>query len=137
MSMVEISWRPDVVEMRKFGLVTIIGLCLIGAGFQFLGDNVPAAIGIYIAAGVIGLPALTGTSIGLPGYWLWMGVAFVMGNIISRLLLTLIYYLLLTPIALFRRLLGNDRLKLKKRDVETHWVTLEEQEDQSRYERQF
>ena len=36
------------------------------------------AWGIYAAAGILGLPALTGTAIGLPGYWLWMGVAFVM-----------------------------------------------------------
>jgi len=84
MSIVDINWRPDASSLRKFGLTAIIGLGLIGLLLQFWAERSAAAIGLYIDAGVLGLPALSGTGVGLPGYWLWMGIAFVMGNIVGR-----------------------------------------------------
>jgi hypothetical protein len=137
MSMVDISWRPDPQALRKFGLVVMIGLGIIGLLVQFWFDNPSAATFIYFSGPVLGLPALSGTVIGLPGYWLWMGVAFVMGNFMSRVLLTLIYYVLITPIAIGRRLLGNDKLRLRKPPVDSYWSDVEMDNDLARFERQF
>ncbi len=138
MSMVSINWHPSPKEMRKFGLVVIIGLCLIGLVFHLYFDNQGSAVYLYIAAGILGLPGLTGTAVGLPGYWLWMGIAFVMGNIMSRVILTIIYYLLITPMGLVRRLFGNDALCLQKKAVDTYWKDLRPSpKDAKRYERQF
>jgi hypothetical protein len=36
--------------------------------------------------------------------WLWMGFAKILGYISSRIILTLIFYLILTPLALIRKL---------------------------------
>ncbi len=137
MSIVDINWRPDAWGLRKFGLAAIIGLGLIGLLFQFWAERSDAAIGLYIAAGVLGLPALTGTVVGLPGYWLWMGIAFVMGNIVGRVLLALVYYLVLTPTGLLRRMLGSDKLRLRRRQTDTYWNDLEIEEDAARHERLF
>ncbi len=137
MSIVSIRWRPDAVELRKFGVVVIIGMCLIGLVFQFLFGNSDVAYVLYVVGAVLGLPGLTGTVIALPGYWLWMGVAFVMGNIVGRVLLSVIYYTLFTPIGLARRMLGADKLQLGRVNIDSYWKDIDTEGEDTRYERQF
>ena len=44
---------------------------------------------------------------------LWFGLSHVMGNIVSRILLTLVFYVVVTPIGLFRKMLGFDAMRTK------------------------
>ncbi len=46
--------------------------------------------------------------------WLWMKIALILGWINTRIILSLVFYLFLTPIALFSRLFTKDPLQLKK-----------------------
>ena len=43
---------------------------------------------------------------------LWFGLSKIMGMITSRILLGIIFYLVVTPVGLARRLYGKDRLNL-------------------------
>jgi hypothetical protein len=45
---------------------------------------------------------------------LWFGLAHLMSSIVSRVILTVLFFLLVTPIGLIRRLMGADALKLKQ-----------------------
>ncbi len=81
--------------------------------------------------------ALTGTKIALPLYYLWMGIAFVMGNIMSRVIIVLIYYVVVTPLALLGRVIGRDRLQLKKPNTESYWHDISLPKEPEKYERQF
>ena len=136
MSIVSISWRPDAKALRKFGLVVIIGLGLIGLLFQFYLQKTTTAYALYAAAAILGLPALTGTAIALPGYWLWMGIAFVMGNIMGRLLLSILFYGLITPMGFVKRL-SNDKLRIRRKPRESYWVDIRSEGEEGRYERLF
>lgn len=44
----------------------------------------------------------------------WFGLAHLMGAIMSRVLLTLLFFSLVTPLGLIRRLWGADPMQLKK-----------------------
>jgi hypothetical protein len=44
---------------------------------------------------------------------LWFGLSHVLGTIASKVLLSVLYFLLVTPVGLLRRLLGKDSLQLK------------------------
>lgn len=136
MALVELNWRPDAKALRKFGVVVIVGLGVIGLALQLWGGRADLAWLVYGAAAVIGLPALTGTVVALPGYWLWMGMAFVMGNIMGRLLLALVYYGLITPMGLVRRLF-TDPLMRRRPGVDSYWVEVDATGEKTRYERQF
>ena len=48
-----------------------------------------------------------------PAAFLWYNLAEVLGFVSSRLLLSLIFFLVVTPVALVRRMLGVDRLVIK------------------------
>ncbi|MFZ5448724.1 MAG: hypothetical protein ACOZFS_08840 [Thermodesulfobacteriota bacterium] len=45
---------------------------------------------------------------------LWFGLAHVLSSVVSRVILTVLFYLLVTPVGLIRRLMGADALKLKQ-----------------------
>lgn len=121
MSIVKINWHPDKKELRKFGIVVTIGLVLVGLLAQFAFNNPTGAWAAYIGAALLGLPALTGTAVALPGYRLWMGIAFVMGNILNRVLLTLIYFFLFTPLGWVRRACRKDPLQLCRPNTNSYW----------------
>jgi hypothetical protein len=136
MSMVEINWRPSQKELRKFGVTVIIGFGVIGLIFQFIAGNINSAYISYITGAILGIPALTGTVIALPCYWVWMGVAFVMGNIVSRLLLGLFFFIIITPMGTIRRMF-NDKLRLRRPDTTSNWNDLPQDGGRGHFERQF
>lgn len=139
MSLVSIDWRPDSRRLRRFGATVLVGCGLIGLALFFAADRAHAALAVWIAGAVIGLLGLTGAKMGLPGYWLWMGIAFVAGNIVSRLLLAVVYFGLFAPMGAIMRLCGRDSLALRRRPSATYWKDLAptRHDDPARYERQF
>ncbi|HEY6922763.1 MAG TPA: SxtJ family membrane protein [Steroidobacteraceae bacterium] len=54
---------------------------------------------------------------------LWFRFGELLGRIVSPLALGIIYFALLTPIALIARLLGRDELRLKRRAVTSYWIS--------------
>jgi hypothetical protein len=52
----------------------------------------------------------------------WMRFAVVLGAINSRILLTLMYYLVMTPYGLVSRLVGRDPLRRRGKGGESHWI---------------
>lgn len=58
---------------------------------------------------------------------LWFGLSHVMGNVVSKVILSLIFFVVVTPIGLIRRWLGKDSLQLRqwKKDHSSVFVTRE------------
>jgi hypothetical protein len=136
MSLVRINWRPGARELRRFGAVVLVGMGLIGLALHLWLGRPQGAMGAWVAGAVVGLAGLTGTRVALPLYWAWMGVAFVVGNVVSRVALCALYYGLFTPMGLVMRLVGEDRLRLRRREG-SYWVDVRADGASPRHERQF
>lgn len=137
MTLLKIDWNPGPAKVSTFGLL-LAGLSLPLAAFWAWRGH-PLAGGIIAGAG-LSLGALTAAfpgSVGLQFYKAWMGVSFVIGTVVSPLILGLVYYGVLTPMALALRLTGRDALRLKRPDAGTYWVPLAISEEKSSYERLF
>ncbi|MEC8336766.1 MAG: SxtJ family membrane protein, partial [Planctomycetota bacterium] len=73
-----------------------------------------------------------------PFYRGWMFSVMPIGWVISHLLLSIIYYLLLTPIGIIMRLVGYDPMKRKlEKKRETYWVARQQVRDPNRYFKQY
>jgi len=48
-----------------------------------------------------------------PLAYLWFGLSDVMGAVMSKVLLSIVFFFVVTPIAILRRLSGKDALKLR------------------------
>ena len=143
MPFVQLNWKPNKKELRQFGAIFMGGFVLIGLakylwpfGWFISRDETLGVwlIGIGIIVGGI---ALTGSRIALPLYWAWLGVAFVLGNVMSRVILAAIYFLLFTPMRLLGNLIGRDKLQLRKPQKDSYWLDISLPKDPKEYERQF
>jgi hypothetical protein len=94
-------------ELRKFGF-TMAGIIapLFGLFFPWLLDR-PFPLWPWMVSFAFLLPAwFFPISLKYP-HWAWMKLSHVLGWINTRILLTVFFYLFVTPIALIRRFLGK------------------------------
>lgn len=111
--------KPSRKDLRNLGLVFFLALGIIGLILWWRERPSAAWFGIAaLAFGGWGLIWPRGLG---PLYRLWMGLAVILNYFVSRIILTLLYYLVLTPIGLTLRLLGKDLLDLKWKDRESYW----------------
>ena len=52
----------------------------------------------------------------------WMFIGFILGKIISPIILDLMFFLLITSFGLVRRLFGSDELKISKNRKKSTWI---------------
>ena len=134
------SLDPGRKDLRQFSWIVGGIFALIGAWLWYKGSANEilrwALLGLGGALLVVGTavpPLVRGF------YYAWMSLAAVLGYVVTRILLTLFFFLVLTPVGLFFRLIGRDALKRRiDREASTYW---EEKEyliaDRTRYEKFF
>jgi len=124
-------------DIRKFG-VTIGLFLMILAGYLFWRgrDAFEIVLVSGIALCVLGLAIPTVLK---PIYWIWMILAVILGWIMTRVILSLLFYIMITPIGLLSRLSGNRFLDLKwDKSKDTYWNYKDtKQMANEDYERQF
>ena len=116
--MIIIHWHPSPAELRRWALRTALALGVMGALFQFVDWGVfrtmhPMGRVLWGFGAFALVTAGTGTRIGLPAYWAWMGFVWTVGTVIGTLALAIVYFLVITPLGVAARLLGRDRLQLR------------------------
>ena len=127
----------DRKTLRSFGLLMAIALGVIGSIVLWRGGE--AWIWLWILAALFLVAALALPHALAPVHKFWMGLAIPLGWLMTRLILTLVYFVAITPIGLVGRLFGKSFLEQKiDRSLASYW---EPREDRSRgkenYRRQF
>ena len=129
--------KTDTVNLRKFGLLVggvavLIGLVLL------LRHKTNYPFFFWPGAALIAFGAVWPRVLKYP-YIAWMTMAFALGFVMSQVILTLIFFLLVTPISLLARLVGKDFLNRKlDRQATTHWIPREAKaKTPASYEQQF
>jgi len=135
--LIKLNWNPNRVQLRNFGVLLLIVFTLAGGlfGWKFRAASIfyaLAGIGAALGAACIFLP-----SVGLLVYKAWMGLGFCMGFIMLPLLLSLVFFLVFTPLGLFLRLFGRDAMQRHKPTGPSFWREIKHRTDKESYERQF
>jgi hypothetical protein len=60
-----------------------------------------------------------------PAAVLWLGLSDLLGSIVSKILLSIVFFAVVTPIGIIRRLFGKDSLKLRAFKASQESVMLE------------
>ena len=68
--------------------------------------------GWVVSATTLLVVNMTAPMLFAPASKLWFGLSAVLGAVMSRVILSLVFFLVLTPVGLIRRAMGKDTLKL-------------------------
>jgi hypothetical protein len=101
--------NTDAAQLRKFGLLVGGIFCAIGLWPIVRGAG-PRSWALIVGVLLI-LPALLAPRILAPVYRIWMTVGEALGWINTRILLGVVFYGLITPMGLIRRLRTEDPMR--------------------------
>ena len=115
--------------MRVWATVLAVALGVVGSLFYFVDWGIFSggqgfARFLWSFGAFAFLTGITGTKLGLPAYWLWMGFVWIVSWIITHAALTAVFFLVVTPLALIARLIGRDRLQLGRKSTGSYWQSL-------------
>jgi hypothetical protein len=114
--------------MRIFGVIMLVGFGLLGGlllwGWSRSGGDWRLWLGALLVSGgvLIFLWSLVAPGTLGPVYRGWMAFGMRLGTIVSSILLTIAYFLVVMPVGLLMRLTGTDPLdRTVRRDAATYW----------------
>jgi multisubunit Na+/H+ antiporter MnhG subunit len=124
-------------DLIKFGLS--VGSVLLIVGFVLYYFEKSSSFYFIIIGGALLLLATIYPKVLKPLNKIWMGLAIILGFVMSRIILTVLFYLVLTPIGLLAKIFGKKFMDLKyDESAETYWEERKTNEkNHLDYERQF
>ena len=105
---------------RKFGLFFAAVCAAIGGYFFFKGLQA-SALAVLAASIAFLVAALTRPTLLAPLNKAWMGLGFLLGLVISPIVLGVIFFLIFTPVGVVMRMVGRDELRTKMTRRDTYW----------------
>lgn len=132
-----VKWRPDAAELRRFAIAMLVGFTVLGllsawrAGGIRTASIVLWSLGIFlaIAAFVPGLGRVAYLAVYLP--------TSIIGYVVSNVLLTLMFFFVITPLAIILRLMGKDLLQQRRPKPKPEWMAVKGVKNEDSYYRQF
>ena len=105
---------------KSFGIVFFVVFLLISLYPLINSENVRlwslAVSCIFLILGILNSNLLS------PLNKIWFKFGILLGRIISPIVMGIIFFLVVTPIAFIMRLLGKDLLNLKYNDNQSYWI---------------
>jgi hypothetical protein len=130
--------EPSSRDLTILALIFLVIPGAIGAYSVFLKHSSTGYV--WIAAGTVLCLARLIPPLFKAMYRLWIGLSVVLGYFVSRILLTLIFFLIITPLGLVMRIVGRDPMDRKwDPEATSYWIEREQEPDTSieRYGKQF
>ena len=108
---------------RSFGILFSIVFAIISFWPIISGDplrlwSIPISI-IFLILGLLNSKILNPLNI------VWVKFGELLGRIIAPIVMAIIYFIIVTPIGLFMRLIGKDLLNIKFSKSNTYWIKRE------------
>ena len=128
------SARLTAKEGRSFGLTVGIAFLLLAALFWWRGRPIPMGVAGSLAGMLLLGGLLVPTRMG-PIHRAWMGLAHAISKVTTPIFMSIVYFIVLTPVGLVRRLVARNPLQ-HEADGGGFWISRSE-EPKSDLDRQF
>jgi Saxitoxin biosynthesis operon protein SxtJ len=128
----------DNAGLRKFGLTTgAIIVVLFALFFPWVFDVGRIPMWPWIIAGALWLPALLVPTALRPIYTTWMKIGHGIGWVNTRIILGVLFYVLVLPMGVVMRLVGNDPMARKRDDAAVSYRKQSVSEPKERLEKPY
>ncbi len=95
-------------QSKDTGMAIVLILFILGQIFHDISEALRISAIVVLVIDMV-LPIVF-----KPAAWVWFGFANILGTVMSKILLTIIFIFLVTPMGLIRTIMGKDTLLLKK-----------------------
>lgn len=109
---------------RRFGITLACALWLLGI-YDLSGRKPIVGIACIIAGTACGVAAVVAPKSLAPLSVVWSRFGEVLGRIVSPIVLGIIFFGIVTPVAVVTRMLGRDELRLRYNTTESYWIRRE------------
>lgn len=107
---------------RTFGLL-FIGVFAVLAAYGLWKDWSAGLIKAFlIASATVVVVTLLAPKLLTPFNKAWYQLGLLLGRVVSPIVLGILFFIVITPVAIAMRLAGRDALKLRKQNVDSHWI---------------
>ncbi len=132
------SRGEGVRQQREFGLLVGAIFCALGGWWLYRGRlGAVAPVVLSIGGLLLLLGALFPGTLRYP-YRFWMALAEVLAFVMTRVILALVFFGVVTPIGLLRKALGGDPLRRRARAADSYWWPYSDrQRNLKHYEKMF
>ena len=113
---------PKLPSERRFGALFTLVFAAIGAWGHYKGGSAAASNAWFVAAAVVALVTLAAPRLLAPFNLAWFKLGLLMGKVVSPIVLGIIFFVILTPVAIAGRLFGRDELRIKRNAVQSYWI---------------
>ena len=108
---------------RSFGYLFGAILFIAAVYSLYKGYSQPVVAGLFVLGAIFLATSVIGPALLSPLNKAWFKLGILLGKIVSPIVLGVMFFLLITPIALLLRIRGRDVLGLRrKKDVASYWV---------------
>lgn len=125
-------------DLRSFGILVGAVLAVIGAWFIYRGTRSPVPASLLLVGIVLIIAGLVRPRLLATPYRLWMKLAELLAVIMTTLILSVVFFLIVTPIGIVRRLMGADPLRRRAEPADSYWTDYTPRQRNSRhYEKMY
>ena len=112
--------KINISSNRSFGLV-FFAVFLIISTWPLL-DNQDIRIWSLIVSLIFLILGILNSNLLKPFNKIWFKFGMILGNIVSPIVMSLVFFLVVTPTGFIMRILGKDILNLKKNNNKSYWI---------------
>lgn len=128
--------KKSTKDLRKFGITMAVGLGVI-AGIVWWREKEAWRL-LSGLAGLFLVVSLVAPRLLLPIEWAWMRLAHGLGAVMTVVLVTVTFFIAITPLGLLLRLLGKDLLNIRFDPTRrSYWIPVESDGPHSRPDKPF
>ena len=129
--------KGDISDWRKFGMT--MGIILAVMGFYLLWKGRNYSEYVFILAAAFLITGFIFPSVLKPVYKAWMVVAVMMGFMMTKIIMVIIFYMIVTPIGIIASIIGKNFLDMKiDKKAKSYWMVRKTvRTEKSDYEKQF
>jgi hypothetical protein len=132
-----VQWDPSRTELRKFGRAMLIGFAVLGLLVAWRQGQFGTATYTLWGVGAALAVAAVLPLVGKLAYLAIYVVTGIVGFAVSRIILTMIFYLLFTPLGLLLKAIGKDFLRAHRNPAGTEWIAHPRVGDRQSFYRRF
>ena len=139
MALVSLNLKPNEKQLRDFGKISLVMFASLGLLLKLLyGLQVGAVIVLCLSGLAMYILSRISTSIIKPIYVVFVVVTFPIGCVVSHTVMGIFYFGIITPVALFFKIIKRDPLCRKAdKAAGSYWIEYRKKHSTKDYFNQF